>query len=127
MQIPANSGRRVAQAARRPVLIDRSYFQNECSQFALFLSKANESLLDEGNRETLNKALSMQVCWDIMTWAIVSTTKKESSMAFKPNYRLERADRNRASRARSEEKQKKKDEKAAQRKAEALCLEQDSR
>ena len=39
-------------------------------------------------------------------------------MAFKPNYRLERADRNRAARARSEEKQKKKEEKAAQRKAE---------
>ena len=103
------------QASR---VIDRSYFQNECSQFALSLAKANESLLDEGNRDTLNKALSMQVCWDIMTWAIVSTTKKESSMAFKPNYRLERADRNRAARARSEEKQKKKDEKAAQRKAE---------
>jgi hypothetical protein len=40
-------------------------------------------------------------------------------MAFKPNYRLQRADRDRAARARSEEKQRKKDEKAAQRKAES--------
>ncbi len=39
-------------------------------------------------------------------------------MAFKPNYGLQRADRNRATRARNEEKQKKRDEKAAQRKAE---------
>jgi|SoimicMinimDraft_4_1059732.scaffolds.fasta_scaffold1114509_2 hypothetical protein len=37
-------------------------------------------------------------------------------MAFKPNYRLQRADRNRAARARSEEKQKRKDEITAQRK-----------
>jgi hypothetical protein len=39
-------------------------------------------------------------------------------MTFKPNYRLQRADRNRAARARSEEKQKKREDKAAQRKAE---------
>jgi hypothetical protein len=39
-------------------------------------------------------------------------------MAFKPNYGMQRADRDRAARARSEEKQKKRDEKAAQRKAE---------
>ena len=39
-------------------------------------------------------------------------------MAFKPNYRLQRADRSRAAQARSEEKQRKKDEKAAQRRAE---------
>jgi len=39
-------------------------------------------------------------------------------MAFKPNYNLQRADRDRAARARSEEKQRKRDEKAAQRKAE---------
>jgi hypothetical protein len=38
-------------------------------------------------------------------------------MAFKPNYRLQRADRNRAAQARSEEKQRKREEKAAQRKA----------
>jgi hypothetical protein len=39
-------------------------------------------------------------------------------MAFRPNYRLQRADRSRAAQARSEEKQRKKDEKAAQRRAE---------
>jgi hypothetical protein len=39
-------------------------------------------------------------------------------MAFKPNYNLQRSDRNRTVRARSEEKQRKKDEKTAQRKAE---------
>jgi hypothetical protein len=38
-------------------------------------------------------------------------------MAFKPNYNLQRADRNRAARARSEEKQRKREEKSAQRKA----------
>jgi hypothetical protein len=41
-------------------------------------------------------------------------------MAFKPNYNLQRADRNRAARARSEEKQRKKQEKTAQRKAERV-------
>ena len=39
-------------------------------------------------------------------------------MAFKPNYRLQRADRSRAVLARSEEEQKKKDEKAVLRRAE---------
>lgn len=39
-------------------------------------------------------------------------------MAFKPNYGRDRAERDRAARARSEEKQRKKDEKAALRKAE---------
>ncbi len=39
-------------------------------------------------------------------------------MAFKPNYGRDRAERQRAARARSEEKQRKKDEKAALRKAE---------
>ena len=39
-------------------------------------------------------------------------------MAFKPNYRMQRADRNRAAQARSEQKQRKRDEKSAQRKAE---------
>ena len=41
-------------------------------------------------------------------------------MTFKPNYNLQRADRNRAAHARSEEKQRKKDEKTAQRKAERV-------
>ena len=39
-------------------------------------------------------------------------------MAFKPNYRRDRAERLRARRARTEEKQRKKEEKAALRKAE---------
>jgi hypothetical protein len=43
--------------------------------------------------------------------------QKGNPMAFKPNYRLQRADRNRAAQARSEEKQRKREEKAAQRKA----------
>jgi hypothetical protein len=44
-------------------------------------------------------------------------------MAFKPNYGRDRADRQRAARARSEEKQRKKDEKAALRKAERAAPE----
>jgi hypothetical protein len=39
-------------------------------------------------------------------------------MAFKPNYGMQRSDRNRAARARSEEKKRKREEKSAQRKAE---------
>ncbi len=39
-------------------------------------------------------------------------------MAFKSNYRRDRAERQRAARARTEEKQRKKEEKAALRKAE---------
>jgi hypothetical protein len=38
-------------------------------------------------------------------------------MAFKPNYGRDRAERQRVARARSEEKQRKKEEKSAQRKA----------
>jgi len=41
-------------------------------------------------------------------------------MAFKPNYGLQRADRNRAAQSRSEQKQRKRDEKSAQRKAERI-------
>ena len=39
-------------------------------------------------------------------------------MAFKPNYGMQRADRSRSARARSEEKQRAREEKSAQRKAE---------
>ncbi len=42
----------------------------------------------------------------------------EDRMAFKPNYGRDRAERARAARAKSEEKQRKKDEKTALRKAE---------
>jgi len=44
-------------------------------------------------------------------------------MAFKPNYGRDRAERQRAARARSEEKQRKKDEKAALRKTERDAVE----
>jgi len=44
-------------------------------------------------------------------------------MAFKPNYRRDRAERQRAARARTEEKQRKKEEKAALRKAERKAVE----
>jgi len=47
----------------------------------------------------------------------------EDPMAFKPNYGRDRAERDRAARARSEEKQRKKDEKAALRKAERAATE----
>jgi len=42
-------------------------------------------------------------------------------MAFKPNYGMQRADRDRAAQARSEQKQRKRDEKSAQRKAERMA------
>jgi len=51
---------------------------------------------------------------------MTSGAQKGNAMAFKPNYRLQRADRNRAAQARNEEKQRKKDEKAAQRRAERI-------
>ena len=41
-------------------------------------------------------------------------------MAFKPNYRLQRADHNRAAQARSEEKKRRREEKSAQRKTEHI-------
>jgi hypothetical protein len=41
-------------------------------------------------------------------------------MAFKPNYRMQRNDRNRAAQARKEEKLRKREEKSALRKAERL-------
>jgi hypothetical protein len=44
-------------------------------------------------------------------------------MAFKPNYGRDRADRQRAARARTEDKQRKKEEKAALRKAERAATE----
>jgi hypothetical protein len=44
-------------------------------------------------------------------------------MAFKPNYGRDRAERSRAARARSEEKQGKRDEKAALRRAERAATE----
>lgn len=41
-------------------------------------------------------------------------------MAFKPNYGLQRADRNRAAQTRNEEKKRKKEEKSAQRTVESI-------
>jgi hypothetical protein len=42
-------------------------------------------------------------------------------MAFRPNYGMQRADRNRAAQARREEKMRKREEKSAQRKAERVA------
>jgi hypothetical protein len=47
-------------------------------------------------------------------------------MAFKPNYGRDRAERQRAARARSEEKQRKKEEKAALRKVERAPADPDA-
>jgi hypothetical protein len=44
-------------------------------------------------------------------------------MPFKPNYGRDRAERHRAARARNEERQRKKEEKTAQRKAERATAE----
>jgi hypothetical protein len=44
-------------------------------------------------------------------------------MAFKPNYGRDRAERQRTARARSDEKQRKKEERRAQRKAERAVTE----
>jgi hypothetical protein len=41
-------------------------------------------------------------------------------MAFRPNYGMQRADRNRAAQARRDEKTRKREEKSAQRKAERM-------
>jgi hypothetical protein len=54
---------------------------------------------------------------DLLRPAIVLLPERGNAMAFKPNYNLQRADRDRAARARNEEKQKKRDEKAAERRA----------
>jgi len=103
---------------QRPKPIEPSN-SNICTLSLISLwSKENESLHSVGDRETLNKVLSTHDCSDIMTSAIVSRLPKGTSMAFKPNYNLQRSDRDRAAMARTEEKQKKRDEKAAQRKAE---------
>jgi hypothetical protein len=45
---------------------------------------------------------------------------KGAFMAFKTNYGMQRADRNRAAQARIEQKQRKRDEKSAKRKAERV-------
>ena len=52
-----------------------------------------------------------------------STRAQEDPMAFKPNYGRDRAERQRAARARTEEKQRKKDEKLALRKADRAAAE----
>ena len=43
-------------------------------------------------------------------------------MVFKPNYGMQRNDRNRAAQARSEQKQRKREEKSAQRQAERTVV-----
>jgi hypothetical protein len=47
----------------------------------------------------------------------------EDSMAFRPNYNRDRAERDKAARARNAEKQIKKEEKTAQRKADRAAAE----
>jgi len=49
-----------------------------------------------------------------------SVQLRKNPMAFKPNYGMQRADRNRAAQARREQKQKKREEKSAKRKAECI-------
>jgi hypothetical protein len=51
-------------------------------------------------------------------WFVKHSMPKGFSMAFRPNYGMQRSDRNRAAQARSEEKKKKREEKSAQRQAE---------
>jgi len=54
---------------------------------------------------------------------VKSTLKGIVSMALKPNYGRDRAERQRAGRTRAEEKQKKREEKSALRKAERTAVE----
>jgi hypothetical protein len=53
-----------------------------------------------------------------MFCSILENTEKGDQMAFRPNYRQQRAERDRAARARHAEKQKRRDEKTTQRKEE---------
>jgi hypothetical protein len=48
----------------------------------------------------------------------IPTTLTEGLKAFRPNFRRDRLERDRAARARTDEKQRKRDEKSAKRKAE---------
>jgi hypothetical protein len=57
-------------------------------------------------------------CIDSVIKHEINPPHEDDPMAFKPNYGRDRAERDRAARARSEEKQRKKDEKVALRKAE---------
>jgi len=52
------------------------------------------------------------------SWFAKCLIPKGNYMAYKPNYGLQRADRRRAAQARNEQKQRKREEKSAQRKAE---------
>ena len=52
------------------------------------------------------------------SWFAKCSIPKGNYMAYKPNYGLQRADRRRAAQARSEQKQRKREERSAQRKAE---------
>lgn len=62
-----------------------------------------------------NAAMGIVACAYMPSQGKESTS--EDRMAFKPNYGRDRAERARAARAKSEEKQRKKDEKTALRKA----------
>jgi hypothetical protein len=58
----------------------------------------------------------------VVTWSYFKVwlprAAKGNCMAYKPNYGLQRADRYRAAQARNEQKQRKREEKSAQRKVE---------
>jgi hypothetical protein len=70
-----------------------------------------------GNRQTSNTRLYRDIKYEI------NLGIEGTRMAFKPNYGRDRAERGRAARARSEEKQRKKDERTALRKAERAAAE----
>jgi hypothetical protein len=53
----------------------------------------------------------------------INPPQERNQMAFRPNYGRDRVERQRAARARTEEKQRKKDEKVALRKAERVAAE----
>jgi hypothetical protein len=57
----------------------------------------------------------------VARWLANYSILKGNSMAFRPNYGMQRADRNRAAQARREEKKRKREEKSAQRKAERIA------
>jgi hypothetical protein len=62
---------------------------------------------------------SLATIWPLVLCQNYSIPKGDS-MAFRPNYGMQRADRNRAAQARREEKKRKREEKSAQRKAERI-------
>jgi hypothetical protein len=69
------------------------------------------------NRQNSNKRIYIILNYEI------NPPQERNPMAFRPNYGRDRVERQRAARARTEEKQRKKDEKVALRKAERVAAE----